>query len=112
MPPPRFDRRVRTLVEVRGGPDDWEEAEQRFQAHGWPVRGSSPAGRGERGHGGFGATARSRVEISRFTSRSVSGRSREFLEAAGQLLEAEPITESGGGSDTGLVIAGQWKQNR
>jgi hypothetical protein len=40
----RFDRRVRTLVEVRGGPDDWEEAEQRFQAHGWPVRGSCPAG--------------------------------------------------------------------
>ncbi|MFJ4620453.1 hypothetical protein [Streptomyces sp. NPDC088812] len=51
MPPPRFDRRVRTLVEVRGGPDDWEEAEQRFQAHGWPVRGSSPAGQEPYGAG-------------------------------------------------------------
>ncbi|MEU1177597.1 hypothetical protein ABZ464_08105 [Streptomyces sp. NPDC005820] len=47
----RFDRRVRTLVEVRGGPDDRAEAEQRFQAHGWPVRGSSPAGQDPYGTG-------------------------------------------------------------
>ncbi len=34
----RYDRRVRVFVEVCGGPDDWHEAERRFEAQGWPVR--------------------------------------------------------------------------
>lgn len=42
----RYDRRVRVLVEVRGGPADWQEAEQRFDAHGWPVRGFRSDGEG------------------------------------------------------------------
>ncbi|WP_406174604.1 hypothetical protein [Streptomyces sp. NBC_00996] len=42
----RYDQRVLTLVEVRGGAHDWEEAERRFDAHGWPVRGHHPCGEG------------------------------------------------------------------
>ncbi len=42
----RYDRRVRVFVEVCGGPDDWQEAEQRFDAHGWPVRGCYSDGEG------------------------------------------------------------------
>jgi len=41
-----YDRRVAALVEVRGGVRDWEEAERRFEAHGWPVRGHHPRGVG------------------------------------------------------------------
>lgn len=44
MPHERYDQRVRALVEVRGGPDDWDEAQRRFDVHGWPVRGCSDAG--------------------------------------------------------------------
>ncbi|MGW0575270.1 hypothetical protein ACWD25_04715 [Streptomyces sp. NPDC002920] len=42
----RYDQRVRVFVEVCGGPDDWQEAEKRFDAHGWPVRGFHPDGDG------------------------------------------------------------------
>lgn len=42
----RYDRRVAALVEVRGGAHDWAEAERRFEAHGWPVRGHRPRGAG------------------------------------------------------------------
>lgn len=41
-----YDQRVAALVEVRGGSYDWEEAERRFEAHGWPVRASHPTGSG------------------------------------------------------------------
>ncbi|MBL1084177.1 hypothetical protein JK359_19770 [Streptomyces actinomycinicus] len=49
MPHGRYDQRVRALVEVRGGPDDWDEAQRRFEVHGWPVRGCSDAGERPRG---------------------------------------------------------------
>ncbi|MFF4349672.1 hypothetical protein [Streptomyces sp. NPDC001530] len=42
----RYDQRVLVLVEVRGGAHDWEEAERRFDAHGWPLRGHHPCGEG------------------------------------------------------------------
>ncbi|MEV8548292.1 hypothetical protein AB0L04_00355 [Streptomyces glaucescens] len=45
----RYDQRVRVFVEVRGGPDDWQEAEDRFGRHGWPVRAHHPAGQGPLG---------------------------------------------------------------
>ncbi|MGW2330341.1 hypothetical protein ACWC5C_31925 [Streptomyces sp. NPDC001700] len=47
----RCDQRVRVFVEVRGGQDDWQEAEDRFTRHGWPVRTHSPAGQGPLGAG-------------------------------------------------------------
>ncbi|GAA5701477.1 hypothetical protein AQJ43_00740 [Streptomyces avermitilis] len=47
MPHARYDQRVRALVEVRGGPDDWEEAQRCFEEHGWPVRGFSTETGGE-----------------------------------------------------------------
>ncbi|MFH0175503.1 hypothetical protein [Streptomyces cacaoi] len=46
MTRPRYDLRVRVFVEVCGGPDDWQEAEKRFDAHGWPVRGFHSDGDG------------------------------------------------------------------
>jgi hypothetical protein len=45
----RYDQRVRVFVEVRGGQDDWQEAEDRFARHGWPVRAHHPAGQGPLG---------------------------------------------------------------
>ncbi|WP_031521261.1 hypothetical protein [Streptomyces sp. NRRL F-5123] len=42
----RYDQRVAALVEVRGGAHDWAEAERRFAARDWPVRGHHPAGTG------------------------------------------------------------------
>lgn len=42
----RYDQRVLTLIEVRGGEADWAEIEARFEDHGWPVRGHHPAGEG------------------------------------------------------------------
>ncbi|MFD7500721.1 hypothetical protein [Streptomyces sp. NPDC059850] len=47
----RYDQRVRVFVEVRGGQDDWQEAEDRFTRHGWPVRTHRPAGQGPLGAG-------------------------------------------------------------
>ncbi|WP_151483743.1 NnrS family protein [Streptomyces albicerus] len=49
MPQARYDQRVRALVEVHGGPDDWEEAQRCFDEHGWPVRGFSSGGEQPRG---------------------------------------------------------------
>ncbi|MER6344029.1 hypothetical protein ACWC10_14220 [Streptomyces sp. NPDC001595] len=49
MTQPRYDQRVRVFVEVRGGPHDWQEAEERFAAHGWPVRAHHPSGEGPLG---------------------------------------------------------------
>lgn len=46
MPQARYDQRVRVFVEVRGGPDDWQEARDRFGQQGWPVRAEHPAGQG------------------------------------------------------------------
>ncbi|WP_086770756.1 hypothetical protein [Streptomyces bobili] len=46
MTRPRYDQRVRAFVEVCGGPDEWQEAERRFDAHGWPVRGFHSEGEG------------------------------------------------------------------
>ncbi|MEU3658773.1 hypothetical protein AB0E77_03275 [Streptomyces sp. NPDC032940] len=45
----RYDQRVRVFVQVCGGEHDWREAEERFEAHGWPVRGAHPAGLGPLG---------------------------------------------------------------
>lgn len=45
----RYDQRVRVFVEVRGGVHDWQEAEARFDRHGWPVRDAHPAGEGPLG---------------------------------------------------------------
>ncbi|MEU4149288.1 hypothetical protein [Streptomyces sp. NPDC026659] len=56
----RYDQRVRVFVEVRGGQDDWQEAEERFARHGWPVRGHHPAGQGPLGDA-VTAAANSRV---------------------------------------------------
>lgn len=42
----RYDQRVAALVEVRGGDRDWAEAEGRFAARDWPVRGHHPTGTG------------------------------------------------------------------
>ncbi|MFI6037079.1 hypothetical protein ACIBBD_23465 [Streptomyces sp. NPDC051315] len=97
----RFDRRVRTLVEVRGGPDDWEEAEQRFQAHGWPVRGFSPSGADPRG-AGLEADPEARVyevEVRLFGAagnceRGAAARVRKVLRSAGleaYVRLAEPV---------------------
>ncbi|MEU2684915.1 hypothetical protein ABZ654_13760 [Streptomyces hygroscopicus] len=47
----RYDQRVRVFVEVRGGQDDWQEAEERFTQHGWFVRTHLPAGQGPLGAG-------------------------------------------------------------
>lgn len=49
MPHARYDQRVRALVEVCGGPDDWVEAQRCFEEHGWPVRGFSTGGEPPRG---------------------------------------------------------------
>ncbi|MGW0185501.1 hypothetical protein ACWDV7_07100 [Streptomyces sp. NPDC003362] len=46
----RYDQRVRVFVEVRGGEDDWQEAEDRFARHDWPVRSHHPAGQGPLGN--------------------------------------------------------------
>ncbi|AXI78463.1 hypothetical protein [Peterkaempfera bronchialis] len=42
----RYDQRVLVLVEVRGGPHDWEEAERRFDTHRWLIRSHHACGTG------------------------------------------------------------------
>ncbi|MFD0208839.1 hypothetical protein ACFVH9_06850 [Streptomyces hirsutus] len=98
----RYDQRVRVFVEIRGGAHDWQEAEERFERHGWPVRDAQLSGQGPLG-AALSPDPESRVyeiEVRLFgtakgSDRGAADRVRKVLRAAhleGYVRRADPIT--------------------